>query len=124
VTWVVKSPSQAHNLAFGPLAWLKKFQNKNDLFPFPVGSPNQVLPTFPYGSDPVDPATGAYAYDGTNHGNGVLITPQIDRLDSAWDFLPIELPGTARVTFTKPGTYHYICQLHGPQMSGDIIVTG
>ena len=25
-------------------------------------------------------------------------------------------------TFTKAGTYHYFCEIHGPQMSGTIVV--
>jgi len=26
------------------------------------------------------------------------------------------------VTFTKPGTFKYICWIHGPDMSGTIVV--
>jgi plastocyanin len=35
-------------------------------------------------------------------------------------------PGLGRsvdVTFTKPGTYKYICLLHGPDMTGTVVVT-
>lgn len=125
VTFVVKSPSQSHNVAFGPLPWLKKFSETQDLFPFgPPGTPNQVLPTFIYGSDPADPTTGVYSYDGTSHGNGVFITSMNDKLGPVLDLAPINVPDTTKITFTKAGTYHFICQLHGPDMSGDITVTG
>jgi plastocyanin len=44
------------------------------------------------------------------------------------DLLPmgpklIPLPHGAAVRFTKPGKYHYFCLIHGPDMSGDIVVT-
>ena len=32
-------------------------------------------------------------------------------------------PAVARVRFTTPGKYHFICQLHGPDMAADIRVT-
>jgi plastocyanin len=37
---------------------------------------------------------------------------------------PNGLPQINRITFTKPGTYKYYCLLHGPDMSGEIVVTG
>ena len=126
VTWIDKSPQQQHNLAFGPRDWLKPFEAENDLFPFgPPGTPNQLGPWYLYGSDRADPATGAYTYDGTGHGNGVLLTQLFDGIVSeSADYLPQAFPDRVRVTFTKPGMYHYYCQIHGPEMSGDIVVTG
>ena len=65
-----------------------------------------------YGTEPPT----KYTYDGKNHGNGFLVTPLTD-------MLPGGLAPSVRVTFTAPGKYHFICFLHGPDMSGDIVVT-
>lgn len=120
VTFTSMSPSEVHNPLFaqdfGESGWLAGFLQATDLFPGAPGSPNQLSPFFVYGSDPVA-ADGAYAYSGTNHGNGVLATPLID------DNPASPFAQSVRVKFTAPGTYHYICQLHGPDMSGDVIVT-
>ena len=35
---------------------------------------------------------------------------------------PLFQPST-QVKFTKPGVYHYFCEIHGPDMAGDIVVT-
>ncbi len=62
-----------------------------------------------------------YTYAGaTQHGNGVFATPLAD--DQPGD-PPNGLPGSFKVRFTTPGTYHFICQLHGPDMAADIVVT-
>jgi plastocyanin len=111
VNFVIKAPSEVHNIAFGPLKYLEKFQKANDLFPMGPGQTNQVSPAFVYGTDP-----GPLSYDGTNHGNGFFATPLRDGA-------PGGLPATSRVTFPKPGKYHYICLLHGPDMAADIVVT-
>jgi plastocyanin len=111
VNFVVKAPSEAHNVAFGPLKYMDQFSKQTDLFPAGPGAPNQGPPVFFYGTDP-----GPYVYDGTNHGNGFMVTPLRDGV-------PGGLPATSRVTFTKPGKYHYICFLHGPDMAADIVVT-
>jgi len=68
-------------------------------------------PELVYGTEPA----GKYIYDGTNHGNGFLITKLTAR--SVPPF-----PISDQITFTKAGTYHYFCEIHGPQMSGDIVV--
>ena len=70
VNFVVKSPSEVHNVAFGPKKYLQKFTKKTDLFPMGPNEPNQVTPVFVYGTDP-RPLT----YDGSNHGNGFFVTP-------------------------------------------------
>jgi plastocyanin len=123
VTFVNKSgPAAGHNVAFGDKAFLKQLEKKQDLFPFgPPGSPNQVGPWQIYGSEQPD-ASGAYVLDGSEPG-GVLQTPTFDNVDSPWDFIPVEAPGSVKVTFTKPGVYKYYCEIHGPSMSGEIDVT-
>jgi plastocyanin len=118
VTFVNRSPSEVHNTVFGPMDFISAFAKANDLLPTSANSPNQVAPPFIYGSEP-PAASGAYAYDGTNHGNGFLWTPLTD--DQPGN-PPQGLLGATRITFTKPGTYHYFCAIHGPNMSGDIIV--
>jgi plastocyanin len=113
VKFVNKSPSEVHDVAFGPQKYIQQFQTKYDLLPSGPKSPNQVSPVLPYGSEP----KGKYQYDGTNHGNGFLVTP----LSTGTPGVP--LPHAATVTFTKPGTYHYFCLIHGPDMSGTVVVT-
>lgn len=55
---------------------------------------------------------GNNTYDGTGYHNSG--TPPEDL--AAFKTL------TYRLTFTKPGTYHYVCVVHGPGMGGTIIV--
>jgi len=113
VKFVNHSPTEPHNVAFGPKAYLLAFSKKTDFLPAGPKSPNQVTPVFPYGTDP----KGAWTYDGKNHGNGFFQTP----LTTSAPGVP--LAHSFSVTFSTPGTYHYICFLHGPDMSGDIKVT-
>jgi plastocyanin len=113
VNFTNMSLTELHNEGFGPPDWIQSFMTQTDFFPFPTGGVNQASPLFFYGSDP----PGAYVHNGSNHGNGFL-APGLT------DDRPNGLPQTNRITFTKPGTYHYYCLLHGPDMSGDIVVTG
>ena len=115
VKFVNKAPYEPHNVAFGPKRYMEAFIKENDLFPMGPGAPNQAPPLFAYGSDPA-----AYSYDGTNHGNGFLVTPLIDNQPGS---PPNGLAGASRITFTKAGKFHYFCLLHGPDMAGDIVVT-
>ena len=116
VNFVAKSPSEVHNVGFGPKKYLEALMKKVDLFPFGPGKPNQVPPFFLYGSEPA----GGYTFDGSNHGNGFLATPLTDAQPGS---PPAGLAGAARITFTKAGTFRYICLLHGPDMNGTIVVT-
>lgn len=117
VTFKEVSKTEIHNVIFGPKAWILAFQKKQDLLPTGPGAPNQISPLLVYGSEaPGKPPV----YDGTNHGNGILATPLND---NAPGNPPQGLAGSAQVTFTKPGTYGYFCLLHGPDMSGKIVVT-
>ena len=116
VDFVAKAPSEPHNAEFGPLDWILPFNAATDLVPTGPGSPNQGAPFFFYGSDPA--VDGVYTYTGaTQHGNGVFATPLADEEDAT------PLPNSFKVRFTTPGTYHFICQLHGPDMAADIVVT-
>jgi plastocyanin len=113
VRFVNKAPMEVHNVAFGPAKYLLTFSKQTDFLPQGPASKNQVTPVFPYGTDP----KGSYTFDGTNHGNGFFQTP----LTAGSPLVP--LPRSVSVTFTNPGTYKYICFLHGPDMSGTIKVT-
>ena len=113
VTFVNKSPQEPHTVTFGPKKWIQQFSQKTDLFPTGPGKPNQAAPVIPYGSEP----KGQYNYDGTNHGNGFFSTP----VTSSSKAVPA--PQSWKVTFTKPGTFKYICWIHGPDMNGTIVVT-
>lgn len=113
VTFANRSPSEVHNIVFGPKKYIAALSKKIDLLPRGPNSPNQVAPVLPFGSEP----KGQYNYDGTSHGNGFLATP----LTAGNAAVP--LPKTSKVTFTKPGKYSYFCWIHGPDMSGTIVVT-
>jgi plastocyanin len=113
VNFVMKSPEEVHNAVFGPKKYIQGLQKKTDLFPTGPSSPNQASPFIVYGSEP----KGRYSYDGSNHGNGFLSFPVLDTIAAS------PLPGSWKVTFTKPGKYKYFCWIHGPDMSGEIDVT-
>lgn len=113
VNFVNRSPSEVHNVTFGPEKYLLAFSKKTDLLPAGPGSKNQVTPIFLYGTEP----KGGYTYDGTNHGNGFFSTA----LTAGSPLVP--LPRAAKVTFSTAGTYKYICFLHGADMAGTVIVT-
>lgn len=111
VTFVNRSPSEVHNVGFGPAKYLDKFMKQTDLFPAGPGGKNQVTPVFVYGSDP-----RGTPFTKTAHGNGFYATPLADGAKGG-------LPNSVRVTFADPGTYKFICLLHGPDMSAAIRVT-
>jgi plastocyanin len=110
VTLAAHSIVENHNIVFGSPKnpWIHKYLSSSDQFPT-----GQVAPEEVYGTDP--PSTG---YDGTNHGNGFFVTRVVDHTS-----LTPQIGTTTRITFTKAGTYHYFCEIHGPDMSGDIVVT-
>lgn len=110
---VSRTPSEPHNIVFGPMDYIDGFMKQTDAFPTGPGATNQVTPPFAYGTE----ANGRYVYDGANHGNGFMATPLIDALPAS------PLPDRVDVTFTKPGSFHFFCLLHGPDMAGDVVVT-
>jgi plastocyanin len=115
VTFQSNSPMELHNVVFGPAAYLKQSFKTLDLTPTGPGTPNQVWPYFFYGTDSAE--GGVYTYAGAaSHGNGFFSTPLQGPPGS-------QLPTAVKVRFTTPGTYKYICGLHGPDMNGQIVVT-
>ena len=118
VTFANMSPSEVHNMTFGPAAYVQQFQGATDLFPSGPGTPNQVSPPFIYGSEPTT-GPGTWTYSGNDYGNGFMWSPLMD--DQPGD-PPTGLPGVEKITFDTPGTYTYFCAIHGPDMSGTIVV--
>jgi len=102
---------EIHDMAFGPADYIQKLMEQTDLIPQGPGSPNQVSPFLIFGSDPGKPQV----YDGRSHGNGFFVSPMLG--------VGPGLVTQTSITFPTPGTYHYFCLIHGPDMSGDIVVT-
>jgi len=114
VTWVQNSPSEVHNISFGDESYILRLIEPLEMFPVAPGAPNQVNPFTVLGSAPPRP----YVHTGSNHGNGFLATPNLDKNPNS------PPPESFGINFTKPGNYHYFCMIHGKDMSGDILVTG
>jgi plastocyanin len=84
-----------------------------DLPPFNVAAPPGLpSPTMrnPLIAFPVAPAQGLY--DGSTFATSGIFGPDEDLYEV----------GSFDLTFTKPGTYNYVCVVHGARMSGQIIV--
>jgi plastocyanin len=77
------------------------------VIPAPTGLPAPLMLN-PVAAYPTTPANGQY--DGTTFVNSGIIGPDLGQADS-FD-----------LTFTTPGTYNYVCLVHGVTMSGKIIV--
>lgn len=89
---------------------MKTADNGVTPLPNPHGPPTlQLSPLvlFPSGMPPLP------ADDGTGHGNGFLSTGQFGAGTPG--------PNSTTVTFSKAGTYNYICLVH-PFMHGSIVV--
>jgi plastocyanin len=98
--------TEAHTITFGPADYLKTLA---DGFIGPAGVNAQDA--FPSDPPPTPPP-----FDGTNHGNGFFNTGIIDQ-----DAATPANPSSAKITFSKAGTYNYICLIH-PDMKGSIVV--
>jgi len=116
VTFVNASPTEVHNMVWGPESYLTEFF-KTDQVPVGPNPSNQFSPGFIYGSE--EPVGGVWTYTGSNYGNGFFWSPLMD--DQPGN-PPNGLPGVEQITFDTPGTYSYFCAIHGPEMKGTIIV--
>jgi plastocyanin len=106
--------TEAHTITFGPADYLKSLA---DGFIGPDPANPQGLPVVnPQDAFPSDPPPSLPPFDGSNHGNGFINTGIIDQ-----DATTPANPPSAQVTFSKAGTYNYICLIH-PDMKGSIVV--
>jgi plastocyanin len=106
VTFTMSKRSfETHTATFGPTSYLT-----------PLANAFANAPTIPanaaYPSDPVQPLT----LTPTSHGNGFANTGVLDT-DSA----SAAIPSSAKIDFSTPGTYHFVCLVH-PFMRGTIVV--
>jgi len=103
---MAKGSTEMHNVVFGPQDVLEATAAK---FISPNAAGLGYDPLSVYASDP-----GDLVVDGANHGNGFANTGLLD------DDKRTPFPARAKVTFAKPGSYGFICSVHGPTMKGTI----
>jgi plastocyanin len=104
-----------HTFTFYTDAKATKKLAENSLAPLPgtgkTGPP--VMGIDPLAALRSEPAATALVDDNATHGNGYVNTGLLDTdPKSAW-------PSKDAITFTKAGTYKYICLLH-PEMRGEV----
>ncbi len=92
---------EPHTVTFGPMATLKKLA---DTFFVPTPQKNGP-PLLVVNPQAIAPFAG-HTWDGTGLANSGLIQP-----GKSWS-----------LTFTTPGTYRYICLIHGVNMAGTVVV--
>jgi plastocyanin len=97
-----RNANEIHTVAFLAVTPLPDL-----IIPAPAGLPSPLMFN-PVAAYPTAPANGQY--DATTFANSGIIGPD---------------PGQAEsfdLTFTKPGTYNYVCLVHGVTMAGKVIV--
>ena len=108
VKFVMHDPNDNHTVTFGPEAYTGQIENT-------FISPKGANPFGAFPSEPPGPPA-PIAYNGSNHGNGYInsgvLNPYAGKQPA---------PHLIRVTFTKPGVYHFECVIH-PNMDGTIVV--
>jgi plastocyanin len=114
VTFQVKSKPEIHTFSFGPAAYLQQVASAF-VTPVPAAGGPPTLVLNGQVAFPSDPPPTLPPYDGTAHGNGFFSTGILDT-DPA-----TPQPSSAKITFTKAGTYSYICLIH-PFMHGQVVV--
>jgi plastocyanin len=93
---------EPHTVSFGPMAMLKDLAGKDQFIAIPQKSGPPVLALNPKVAFPTPHAP----YDGTGYANsGLMMKGQ------SWS-----------LTFSKAGTFQYICLIHGTIMNGYVIV--
>jgi plastocyanin len=105
--------TEAHTISFGPADYLSKTAD-GFIGPDPA-NPSGLPVVSSLAGYPSDPPPQTQQANGSNHGNGFVNTGVIDG-DSA-----SPQPSSAQITFTKAGTYNFICLIH-PDMKGSIVV--
>jgi plastocyanin len=92
VIWRDVDGLEPHTVGLGPMSLLKKLV-KDNIMPLRQKSGASLLALNPK----VANATPGNTYDGTGFANSGFLTK-----GKTW-----------RLTFTRPGTYHYLCLTHG-----------
>ena len=118
VTFRNDSATEAHNVGFGPRAYIRAKLKAEDQFPDRPTDPNQLAGFVVHGTEAAPYGSGQpFPYVPTAHGNGFASFPGIDgsRLTP--------FGRTTRVTFPTPGRYMVYCLLHFPDMTSTITVT-
>ena len=113
VDFRISSRREVHTITLGPAAYTTQIENTFTApSPNPAGPPTLVVN--PFGAYPSDPPP-LPPYTGANHGNG---------FEGAGILAPAggPLPADAKITFTKPGVYHFECVIHA-NMDGTVTVT-
>lgn len=112
VNFRISSRREVHTITIGPAAYTTEIENTfTTPMPNPAGPPTLIVS--PFGAYPSDPPP-LPPYTGANHGNG---------FEAAGILAPGgPLPSSAKITFTKPGVYHFECVIH-PNMDGTVTVT-
>ncbi len=112
VNFKIASKREVHTVTIGPAAYTSEIE-KTFTTPLqnPTGPPTILVnPLAAYPSDPPPLPT----YSGTNHGNGFEGAGILAAGGP--------LPSNVKITFTKPGVYHFECVIH-QNMDGTITVT-
>ena len=117
VKFVSHDPLDIHTVTFGPKAYVGQIE-KTFISPKLTFNPFGVFPSEPPAPmlliEPPPPPAPA-VYDGANHGNGYL------NAGIVYPYAGPQKPHLVRITFTKPGIYHYECVVH-QNMDGTIVV--
>ena len=105
--------SEIHTVSFGPSSYVDAlaFRPLGGGGGPSAGVPMSLSPIASYPSDPP-----AAVHSATAHGNGFINTGLLDQDARSAP------PSSARVMFSTPGTYGYLCLVH-PAMRGQIVVT-
>lgn len=104
-----KQVNDLHNLAIGPIEWMK------NVSPFDVKPPTDFFLSATVAYPSQSPLSGPLTFDGTQNGGFV----NSGALDSS---AATALPSKSTLTITKPGSYTYYCLFHAPDMTGTITV--
>jgi len=115
VTFRVGSMMEPHTITFGPESYTGAIE-RTLVEPHPVVGGATVLTFNPLGAYPSEPPGAPLIYTGANHGNGFLNSGMLDTDPHTPN------PSEVRITFTRPGTYHFECVIH-PDMDGIVEVT-
>jgi plastocyanin len=114
VKFQVKSLPEAHTFSFGPADYLNNLAS-NFVVPVPAAAGPPTLVFNGQLALPSDPPPTLPPYDGTAHGNGFFNTGALDGDPAS------PQPSSTSVTFSKAGTYAFICLIH-PFMQGTVVV--